>query len=482
MNATDVDFTAIRNAIASLDPSPRVEPNETIEVDRAFLPEGHRGVLDFKRQLVVGNRGMGKSFWTHALTSRDMRQRLAENYEHRSLGRARVVIGFNGSSKVNAIAPTIDEISSLYADIKKPDLIWRGVLLRVAMSILSQDELPSLRDAINLLIVNTNLYSQRLSQLDDWLVKKNETLLVVFDALDRLARDWPSIRALTSALLNIAVGLPSFSSIRAKIFLRVDQFSDHELFRFPDSSKIRNDHVTLIWRPSELYGLLMFEILRNPAGRAGLVTLAKKVDGTCALPDNGADNSSFLLEQRRLINGFAGEYMGNNEKRGRIYTWVPLHLSDAANNCSPRSFLTAWKKAAEHHPAPVGKAIDHLGLLDGVRSASTSRLAELYEDYVWIRPTLDALRRQFVPIERQKLFDLWIEKDVIRTIIQNAAEDARNEPVGFSSGDQLNALLAAMKSVAVMEERKNGKINVPDIYRVEAEILRKGGVAVPKRG
>ena len=251
---------------------------------------------------------------------------------------------------------------------------------------------------------------------------------------------------------------------------------------FPDSSKIRNDHVTLIWRPSELYGLLMFEILRNPAGRAGLVTLAKKVDGTCALPDNGADNSSFLLEQRRLINGFAGEYMGNNEKRGRIYTWVPLHLSDAANNCSPRSFLTAWKKAAEHHPAPVGKAIDHLGLLDGVRSASTSRLAELYEDYVWIRPTLDALRRQFVPIERQKLFDLWIEKDVIRTIIQNAAEDARNEPVGFSSGDQLNALLAAMKSVAVMEERKNGKINVPDIYRVEAEILRKGGVAVPKRG
>jgi hypothetical protein len=38
-----------------------------------------------------------------------------------------------------------------------------------------------------------------------------------------------------------------------------------------------------------------------------------------------------------------------------------------------------------------------------------------------------------------------------------------------------------MKNVAVMEERTNGKINVPDIFRVEAEILRKGGVAVPKR-
>lgn len=38
-----------------------------------------------------------------------------------------------------------------------------------------------------------------------------------------------------------------------------------------------------------------------------------------------------------------------------------------------------------------------------------------------------------------------------------------------------------MRDVGVMEERANGKINVPDIFRVEAEILRKGGVAVPKR-
>jgi hypothetical protein len=38
-----------------------------------------------------------------------------------------------------------------------------------------------------------------------------------------------------------------------------------------------------------------------------------------------------------------------------------------------------------------------------------------------------------------------------------------------------------MVHIAVMEERTNGRINVPDIFRVEAEILRKGGVAVPRR-
>jgi hypothetical protein len=54
-------------------------------------------------------------------------------------------------------------------------------------------------------------------------------------------------------------------------------------------------------------------------------------------------------------------------------------------------------------------------------------------------------------------------------------------PAGLTDSQEFEALLEAMKAVAVMDERSNGKINVPDIYRVEAGILRKGGVAVPRR-
>ncbi len=54
-------------------------------------------------------------------------------------------------------------------------------------------------------------------------------------------------------------------------------------------------------------------------------------------------------------------------------------------------------------------------------------------------------------------------------------------PVKFTEGEDLSALLGAMRDVGVMEERSNGKVNVPDIFRVEAQILRKGGVAVPRR-
>jgi hypothetical protein len=106
---------------------------------------------------------------------------------------------------------------------------------------------------------------------------------------------------------------------------------------------------------------------------------------------------------------------------------VPLHLSDAAHTCSPRTFLIAWKKAAEHQPTPEGRAVDHQGLLDAVRSASTSRLGELYEDYRWIKPALEALRRQFVPMEREQLLEIWEQKKVIESI-RNASTEPRYTP------------------------------------------------------
>jgi hypothetical protein len=481
MSETDPDFSAIRAAIAGFELAPRVEPNDTIPLERAFLPGGHRGVLDLRRQLVVGNRGMGKSFWTHALLNPDLRVRLADVYGPQLLKGADVVIGFNGSDKVSQTAPTRDEIASLSARGIDPELIWRAVLVRIVSRYIPLSREDTLTSAIERLQADATEYSTMLSAADDELAKRGSTLVVVFDALDRLGRDWKSISELTRALLSLAVGLQSFRSIRAKIFIRIDQFSDQELFGFPDSSKIKNDHVDLMWRPTELYGLLLFELLRNENSKGPLETLAFREGADRALPKEGVDSWAHDDSQILLINGIAGEFMGSNKKRGRVYTWVPLHLSDAANTCSPRSFLIAWKKAAEHHPAPSGKAVDHLGLLDGVRSASTSRLVELYEDYPWIKPTLEALRRQFVPIDRAQLFNLWTTQRVVEEIMDRSSKIPEYSPVKFVAGNKLLALLSSMRDVGVMEERANSKINVPDIFRVEAEILRKGGVAVPKR-
>jgi len=477
---TESGLTYIREAMATFEISPRVEPNETIDIERVFFPNNHRGVLDMKRQLVVGNRGMGKSFWTHALTNSAVRERVANAYAFPALARTEVVLGFNGSTKLSKVTTSVDEIQKAHQAGNDPVLIWQAVILRAIQGLRSQEAASNLAEALNQLKDRPRAYAEELTLLDEAISQRGSFVLVVFDALDRLSSDWKSIRELTKGLLVTVLGLQSFRSIRAKIFMRVDQFADPELFRFPDGSKIRNDCVNLGWHPYELYGLLFFELLRQRAAAPALKELARRLDAHSALPIGGKLNA-VPQTQELLITAIAGEFMGASSKRGRVYTWVPLHLSDAANNCSPRTFLTAWKTAAEHPPSPERQAVDHLGLSDGVRRASNTRLTELKEDYPWIDLVLAPLHRGFVPIERSILFDKWKGSRVIEQILEQSSGNGWLAPIGVIIDHSPDALLQTMASIGVMEVRANGKINVPDIFRVEAGILRKGGVAVPRK-
>jgi hypothetical protein len=475
-----IELAPIREAMADLEMSPRVEPNEEIGLERVFFPDGHRGVLDMRRQLVVGNRGAGKSFWTHALTNPAVRDRLAQAYEFPKLANTEVIIGFNGSVKRTANTPTIEEIQDAHGSGVDPELIWRAVILRAIRSLRQSEAARDFKETVTKLSNDPGDYVSEMSTIDDEAARKGSSILIVFDALDRLAHDWELIRKLTRGLLLTVLGLQSFLRIRAKVFMRVDQFADTELFRFPDSSKIRNDRIDLAWRPHELYALLMFELLRKSAAAAALEALAGVLDARLALPMEGWAGTNFS-SQERLSNAIAGEYMGRSAKRGRVYSWVPLHLGDATNNCSPRTFLTAWKTAADHVPAPQRLVVDYLGLSEGVRQASSARLAELREDYQWIDLALEPLRRQFVPVEKDDLFKLWSDGRVTEKILEQAKNSRWLAPIGVIIEHSPEALLQTMVSIAVMEERANGKINVPDIFRVEAGILRKGGVAVPRK-
>jgi hypothetical protein len=480
MNVNKLDLSPIREALAQFEISPSVAPNETISIDRVYLPRGHRGVLDTKRQLVVGNRGMGKSFWTHALINAQVRKRIADAYAYPTLAKTEVVLGFNASVRLHLGTPTIEEIQEVQREVSNPELIWRAVILRAVLSLSGQTRAISLTEDVRRLRDTPHNYSEELTAADDANMVNDLSLLVVFDALDRLSHDWATIRNLTKGLLITVLGLQSFRSIRAKVFMRADQFSDLELFRFQDSSKLRNDHVDLGWEPEELYGLLLFELMRDNSAAPTLKELASVTGAQSAIPTAGKPALD-VRSQQSLITSIAGEFMGSNRKRGRVYTWVPLHLSDAANNCSPRTFLTAWKTAAEHLPAPPSQAVDHLGLSEGVRQASKARMTELREDFLWIDLALEPMRHHFVPLERKQLFDLWQQDNVIKQIVDRSRQEQFLAPVGIDLDDTPDTLLKTMTSIAAMEERANGKINVPDIFRVEAGILRKGGVAVPRK-
>lgn len=475
------DFAAIRQAMAAFSPAPRIDPNTQVQPDEVFTPYSHRAVLDPGRQLVVGNRGMGKSLWTHALTNPEVRSRVAKVYGQPKLNSTHVVIGFNGADKPSPVAPNRDAIARALKAGYNEDEIWRGVIFRAICSVMGEPDTQDFDDALQRLRASPILWENRVSAADDELADQGKKILILFDALDRLADDWQSIRRLTTGLMKRALGLKSFHSFRTKIFIRPDQYSDQRLFEFPDGSKLKNDHVDLSWQPHELFDLLLFEICRDEAGKTALERLADAIGTRAVLRFAEQRARSMQEEQKNLINAIAGTYMGSDKRRGRVYTWVPLHLGDAKETCSPRTFLTAWQKAAEHEPAPKDLAVDHLGLIEGVRRASSTRLEELREDYRWIDGALGALKGLFVPMERQSLIEVWRDSEIVQNILKEAKKGEWLAPVELDAQADPSALLEAMISIAVMEERANGKINVPDIFRVEAGIKRKGGVAVPRR-
>ena len=196
MTSAGAEFSMafIREAIAAFEISSRVEPNETIDIERVFSPHTHRGVLDMKRQLVVGNRGVGKSFWTHALTNPAVRERVANAYAFPALARTKVVLGFNGSTKLSTVTPSVDEIQAAHQAGDDPALIWQAVILRAVQSIRSAEAAPSLTDALKQLKNYPRAYAEELTAVDEASAKDDSFILVVFDALDRLSIDWASIR------------------------------------------------------------------------------------------------------------------------------------------------------------------------------------------------------------------------------------------------------------------------------------------------
>lgn len=188
--------------------------------------------------------------------------------------------------------------------------------------------------------------------------------------------------------------------------------------------------------------------------------------------------------QEQLFYRLAGEFMGAGSKRGRTYSWIYDHLADTFGETSPRSFLAAIQKASQTSPVPKDTAVDHAGIRAGVQEASQVRVRELSEDYEWIGKVLSALAGLEVPCDPAVFLRRWDERDTVRTIRSDAGAATRKLPLELASGSETpeHDLLAALANIGVVEFRTESRINMPDIFRVEAGIKRRGGVRPPGTG
>ena len=166
--------------------------------------------------------------------------------------------------------------------------------------------------------------------------------------------------------------------------------------------------------------------------------------------------------------------MGRDKRRGVPYSWSVGHLADGRGQTSPRSFLAAIHQAADdtsqRHPLH-GYALHFESIKRGIQKASDIRVQEIEEDYPWVRDILDALRGMNVPIEWDQVLSKWQEK------FPNGAQGISTERLPAQHMDRgWDGVRDDLQRLGLLETKRDGRIDMPDLYRVGFGLGRRGGV------
>lgn len=449
---------------------------ETPRVGTLYVPPAHTKALRLESSLVIGGRGVGKSFWAAALKTPELRQLLGAAVP--DLDRAEVHIGFSEQGRIEHY-PDDATFTKLLGQNVDPYDIWRAVVLRW----LGQRAGAALPDEWAALITWMLTHTEdaaRLIQSSRQSFAAASCGLIVFDALDRTSNDWRSMDAIVRGLLRAVLWLRAYPWLRAKVFLRSDQ-SERTVTDFPDASKLLATRAELGWALHDLHGMLWQRLINAPDehGQA-LRDLYRSVVGNEPAERGGAFHLPEPLKresatQRALFEALAGPWMGNDKRRGVPYTWSVGHLADSRGQTSPRSFLAAIQQATEdsqEHRDDYTLALHYESIKRGIQKASEIRVYEMNEDYRWVRTFLEGkLRGLNVPCEFELIVERW----------QQAFPDGPSlAPTDRLPPQHIERGWAGIRDdlirLGVLELKKDGRIDMPDLYRVGFGLGRKGGV------
>lgn len=480
-----IDFSAIRTALAALPSDHDASGQHRPTVDEIFTPDQHANALDPNTPVVVGARGAGKSFWAGVLEQDDTRAETALAYPNLGLDRLVVRSGYSGFSSDGTVSTKI--IDARIPKGSEPDVgpdFWQAVIMRAAKSALRPSEEPeTIRESMKH-YSDPEDAAEEFKSLDKQFSESGRTLLVTFDALDTLSREWVRSSLLVDALFEVVWALRARRSIRAKIFIRPEQLND-EALRFVELPKLRSGRVELEWKQVDLYGLLYWRLsaVSDEKAMTNFRYLAEK--SGAAIPTDIVQrrrNWSLLTDreaQRPVMEHLAGPYMGRGHKKGGTYDWPFKHLGDSAGQVTPRSFIKLFVEAAKFGQAPDQQVISAEGIRHGLREASKVRVDQLGIEYKWVRRALAPLAGVAVPCERAAIFARWEETNTIETILQAADDEQQGFLPPFplrSKGNKFEMLANAMQSIGLLSYREDGRVDIPDLFRVAALMLKKGGV------
>ncbi len=478
MNAND-----IRRAIVDALPLETSLSGATPKLKEIYLPSAHVKALALETSLVIGARGVGKSFWCAALQDETIRKALANSVKDLP-SLSLVGAGYGEKSNIQ-LFPDMTTFQSLVENKHEPLYVWRAVTARWLSKLMEDEHIPldTWESTLTWVKSDPERFAKIMEKANSLLRGKDEHALLLFDALDRASMDWREMDNIVRDLLRFVLYLKPFDHIHAKVFLREDQYEGRKIKNFPDASKILATSVKLTWGSIDLHGLL-WQYLINGADDSlrkifqdtSEFMVTSDEEGVFKLPDEMRRDEKI---QRKVFGGLAGEFMGKEARRGKTYTWVVNHLADGKRLVSPRSFIAAIREAAEdsrrftEHEFPL----HYDSIKRGVQKASKIRIDELREDYPWIDYLMSPLESLTVPCEFSVIERRWNDDD--RALDKSKYTENRLPPEHLENGPE--GVRGDLESLGIFEHMKDGRVNMPDLYRVGFQLGRKGGVKpVPK--
>ncbi|MFT9265754.1 hypothetical protein [Gluconobacter potus] len=438
---------------------------ETPQSGTLYLPPSHLKALRLDAHIVVGGRGVGKSFWTAALQSELLRSQLGTAISE--LQGIEVFSGFSSSENIENY-PNADVFSLFLDQGGDPYDLWRAVVLRwVARQVGETIPSETWLSTITWLKSEPESAALLMQRRRDW------RGLIVFDALDRTSTDWQRMDGIVRGLLRTVLWLKNFPNLSAKVFLREDQ-AERTVFNFPDASKITANKAELTWARHDLHGLLWQRLINSPGIHGECLRNICHSDGNEHFWNVTRDMKSESEAQRKAFEVLAGPWMGRDKRRGVPYTWSVGHLADGRGQTSPRSFLAAIRQAAEDSKERYPQheyALHFESIKRGIQKASEIRVQEIAEDYPWVPEVLSALGGMNVPIELDVVMGKWNEQfpEGVRSISLERLP-AQHIDRGWEG------VVEDLQRLGLLETKKDGRVDMPDLYRVGFGLGRRGGV------
>lgn len=456
----------------------------TLEPGPIYMPSGHYKAIALDRPLVVGDRGAGKSFWLKSLVDPTRRELIGKIFGFPALLSCDVTAGFDPSA--TGKYPDAKVLATLIQSGVDPSDIWYAVMVQACLPSIIPTETTKWRDKIEWVNTQSEEVAKQLRDKNTALAVEGKSLLIAFDGLDRLATSWKSTIVLVRGLLQAQLDFSKYTHLRTKAFIRPDLFSDPEIRRFPDASKLVSLAVKLEWDTIDLYGL-MWQYLANSSDTDASASFRGFCEELGQFKWSPSDSQLFVLseeirhdepKQQALFHKIAGKTMGG-KTGGNTWTWLPNHLSDAHGYTSPRSFLVALRSAAidSRKRKFIGPeyALHTSSIKEGVSSASEIRRHELEENLPWIQDIFDPLKGLALPSRRQDVVSRWRKVKTLETLLATSLTVPLPEKISESDP---GSILLALEQLGLCRMLDDGRVDFPDIVRVNAGMTRKGGVPV----